>query len=145
MSEGEVSSKLYLTLVCFCKQITSCLKPHISDKLMPVIVIPAYQSCMCSRLANERQAEDHLFGDKDRFVTSAYKRKLEEDKKWLAEEKLREELEAREDVVKKGHMGDFYRYSLLPTFMKIALLLPSMMQLKTWTWSCCFTASSVLS
>ncbi|KAK9810734.1 hypothetical protein WJX73_003832 [Symbiochloris irregularis] len=62
------------------------------------------------RLAKERQAEDHLFGDKDRFVTAAYKRKLEEDQKWLAEEKLREEIEAREDVVKKGHMGDFYRH-----------------------------------
>ena len=74
-----------------------------------------FQSCSPvspagSRLAKERQAEDHLFGDKDRFVTAAYKKKLEEDKKWLAEEKLREELEARDDVVKKGHMGDFYRY-----------------------------------
>ena len=31
---------------------------------------------MC-RLAKERSAEDHLFGDKDRFVTSAYKNKLQ--------------------------------------------------------------------
>ena len=30
-----------------------------------------------SRLAKERSAEDHLFGDKDRFVTSAYKKKLQ--------------------------------------------------------------------
>lgn len=42
-------------------------------------------------------------------MTSAYKKKLEEDKKWLAEEKVREAQEQRNDVVKKGHMGDFYR------------------------------------
>ena len=61
-----------------------------------------------------------MFGDKDRFVTAAYKRKLEEDKKWLAEEKLREEMEAREDVVKKGHMGDFYRWNLhMSTFQAL--------------------------
>lgn len=45
-------------------------------------------------------------------MTAAYKRKLEEEKQWLAEEKLREAQEQKNDVVKKGHMGDFYRYSL---------------------------------
>eukprot|EP00884_Botryococcus_braunii_P012394 jgi/Botrbrau1/21155/Bobra.0061s0049.1 len=61
------------------------------------------------RLAKERAAEDHLFGDKESFVTAAYKRKLQEDKIWLERERLREEHEAANDVVKKGHMGDFYR------------------------------------
>ncbi|DBA72349.1 hypothetical protein WJX79_002770 [Trebouxia sp. C0005] len=42
------------------------------------------------RLAKERSAEDHLFGSKEKFVTAAYKCKLEEEKRWLAEEKLRE-------------------------------------------------------
>ena len=63
-------------------------------------------------MAKERSAEDHFFGDKEKFVTAAYKRKLEEEKQWLAEEKLREAQEQKNDVVKKGHMGDFYRYSL---------------------------------
>ena len=35
--------------------------------------------------------------------------KLQEEQKWLAEEKLREAIEKRDDVVKRGHMGDFYR------------------------------------
>ena len=61
------------------------------------------------RLLRERKAEDHLFGDKDKFVTAAYKKKLEEDKKWLEEEAIREKKEAEEDVTKRGHMGDFYR------------------------------------
>ena len=63
---------------------------------------------LASRLAKERSAEDHLFGDKEKFVTAAYKKKLEEEKQWLAEEKLREAQEQKNDVVKKGHMGDFY-------------------------------------
>lgn len=45
-------------------------------------------------------------------MTAAYKKKLEEEKKWLAEEKVREAQEAKNDVVKKGHMGDFYRQVL---------------------------------
>ncbi|KAK9833323.1 hypothetical protein WJX81_006455 [Elliptochloris bilobata] len=61
------------------------------------------------KLAKEREAEDHLFGDKDKFLTAAYKRKLEEDQKWLAEERLREAAEKRASVVSRGHMGDFYR------------------------------------
>jgi len=76
------------------------------------------QSCFCDsisqlfkacRLLKERKAEDHLFGDKDRFVTAAYKKKLEEDQKWLAEEKIREARDAKQDVTKAGHMGNFYR------------------------------------
>ena len=34
---------------------------------------------------------------------------LQEEQKWLAEEKIREQIEKRDDVVKRGHMGDFYR------------------------------------
>ncbi|CAK0786621.1 hypothetical protein CVIRNUC_009835 [Coccomyxa viridis] len=60
-------------------------------------------------LLKERQAEDHLFGDKDKFVTAAYKKKLEEDQMWLAEEKIREARDAKHDVIKAGHMGNFYR------------------------------------
>ncbi len=33
-------------------------------------------------MVKERQQEDHLYEDKERFVTSAYRRTLEEDKKW---------------------------------------------------------------
>lgn len=42
-------------------------------------------------------------------MTAAYKKKLEEDKKWLEEEAIRDKKEAEEDVKKRGHMGDFYR------------------------------------
>ena len=41
------------------------------------------------RTLKERQQEDHLFEDKEKFVTAAYRRKLEEDKKWQEAEKAR--------------------------------------------------------
>lgn len=64
------------------------------------------------KLAKERSKEDHLFGDKEKFVTGAYKRKLAEQAKWLEEERLRQLREEREDITKKGgDMSEFY-YSL---------------------------------
>ncbi|DBA84434.1 TPA: hypothetical protein ACH3X1_006066 [Trebouxia sp. C0004] len=76
------------------------------------------------RLAKERSAEDYLFGDKEKFVTAAYKHKLEEEKQWLAEEKLREAQEQKNDVVKKGHMGDFYRNILKTNDVRTGLKKP---------------------
>lgn len=41
------------------------------------------------RQLKERQQEDHLFEGKDKFITSAYRKKLEEDKKWVEDQKQR--------------------------------------------------------
>jgi coiled-coil domain-containing protein 55 len=62
------------------------------------------------KIAKERSKDDHLFADKDKFVTSAYKKKLEEQRKWMEEERLREQREAKEDVTKKSDLSDFYMY-----------------------------------
>lgn len=61
------------------------------------------------RLTKEREAEDYLFGEKEKFVTSAYRKKLEEEKLWKAEQEKKKEEEERNAVEKRGHMGDFYR------------------------------------
>ena len=50
------------------------------------------------KLLKERSKDDHLFADKEKFVTSAYKKKLAEQAKWLEEERLRELREAKNDV-----------------------------------------------
>lgn len=50
------------------------------------------------KLLKERSKDDHLFADKEKFVTSAYKKKLAEQAKWLEEEKLRQIREEKEDV-----------------------------------------------
>lgn len=42
--------------------------------------------CSC---AQHGLQEDHLYEGKERFVTSAYRKKLEEDAKWKAEEAAR--------------------------------------------------------
>lgn len=60
------------------------------------------------KLAKERSQEDHLYADKDKFVTSAYKKKLAEQAKWMKEEHLRELREEKDDVTKKTDLTDFY-------------------------------------
>ncbi|KAG6629613.1 nuclear speckle splicing regulatory protein 1-like [Carya illinoinensis] len=60
------------------------------------------------KIAKERSKDDHLYADKDKFVTGAYKRKLEEQAKWMEEERKRELREAKEDVTKKSDLSDFY-------------------------------------
>ncbi|KAL6771479.1 hypothetical protein ACKKBG_A26550 [Auxenochlorella protothecoides x Auxenochlorella symbiontica] len=61
------------------------------------------------QMLKERAAEDHLFGDKERFVTAAYKKKLEEDQRYVANQKRIQADEEANAVEKKGHMGNFYR------------------------------------
>lgn len=60
------------------------------------------------KLAKERVKDDDLYADKDKFVTSAYKKKLAEQAKWLEEERLRQLREEKEDVTKKKDITDFY-------------------------------------
>ncbi|CAA0836003.1 Coiled-coil domain-containing protein 55 (DUF2040 [Striga hermonthica] len=60
------------------------------------------------KLAKERSKDEDLYADKDKFVTSAYKKKLAEQAKWLEEERLRELREEKEDVTKKTDISDFY-------------------------------------
>ncbi|KAL8496296.1 hypothetical protein ACS0TY_020131 [Phlomoides rotata] len=60
------------------------------------------------KLAKERNQDEHLYADKDKFVTSAYKKKLAEQAKWMEEERLRELREEKEDVTKKADISDFY-------------------------------------
>lgn len=60
------------------------------------------------KLAKERSQEDHIYADKDKFVTSAYKKKLAEQAKWMEEERLRQLREEKDDVTKKTDLSDFY-------------------------------------
>lgn len=83
---------------------------YIGSLLEQAVVRKKEQDVLFERkLMKERQAEDYLFGEKERFITSAYKKKLLEDAKWNEQRKKQEEEEERNAVEKKGHMGDFYR------------------------------------
>ncbi|GFQ05747.1 nuclear speckle splicing regulatory protein 1 [Phtheirospermum japonicum] len=60
------------------------------------------------KLAKERSKDEDIYADKDKFVTSAYKKKLAEQAKWLEEERIREMREEKDDVTKKTDISDFY-------------------------------------
>ncbi|WIA28554.1 hypothetical protein OEZ86_011094 [Tetradesmus obliquus] len=60
------------------------------------------------RLLKERQKEDHEYGDSEKFITSAYRKKLEEDKKWQESQALKDLDDERNDVTKLGHMNNFF-------------------------------------
>ena len=60
------------------------------------------------KMVREVEKEEHLYGEKEKFVTSSYRKKLEEEKLWHEREKLRDEEERRNDVTKKRGLGDFY-------------------------------------
>ncbi|CZT53309.1 uncharacterized protein RSE6_14794 [Rhynchosporium secalis] len=62
------------------------------------------------KLAREREAEGDEFADKEKFVTSAYKKQQEENRRLEAEEKIREEEEARKS--KGKGMTSFYKNML---------------------------------
>jgi len=50
------------------------------------------------KIAKERSKDDHLFADKDKYITEAYRRKLAEREKQMELERIRELQEEREDV-----------------------------------------------
>ena len=60
------------------------------------------------RLLKERLKDDHLYADKEKFVTAAYREKLKEDAKWLAKDKVKDAIEEEEDVARRGDMTAFY-------------------------------------
>jgi len=60
------------------------------------------------RTVKEREKEDHLYGDKEKFVTAAYKAKMARDAEWSAAERAREAAEAREEVTQKRDLSGFY-------------------------------------
>ncbi|KAM3515583.1 hypothetical protein MY11210_000761 [Beauveria gryllotalpidicola] len=62
------------------------------------------------KIAREREAEGDEFADKEKFVTSAYKKQQEENRRIQEEEKKREEEEAKKG--KAGGMSAFYRQLL---------------------------------
>jgi coiled-coil domain-containing protein 55 len=62
------------------------------------------------KLAREREAEGEEFADKEKFVTSAYKKQQEENRRLEEEERLREEQEQKKN--KGSGMTNFYKNML---------------------------------
>lgn len=62
------------------------------------------------QVQKDREAEGEMYKDKESFVTSAYRAKLEEMKKAEENEKREEYLENIGDVTKQSDLGGFYRH-----------------------------------
>ncbi|KAJ8971489.1 hypothetical protein NQ314_000674 [Rhamnusium bicolor] len=62
------------------------------------------------QVQKEREEEGEQFQDKESFVTSAYKKKLEELRELEEQEKREEYLESIGDVRKQGNLDGFYRH-----------------------------------
>lgn len=62
------------------------------------------------QVQKDRVAEGDEFKDKEEFVTSAYKKKLEELRELEEQEKREEYLEQIGDVTKQSDLGGFYRH-----------------------------------
>ena len=60
------------------------------------------------KLVKEAEAEAHLYGDKEKFVTAAYRKKMEAREQYEAEQRAKEAREAKEDVTKRSDMSHFY-------------------------------------
>ncbi|XP_075958683.1 nuclear speckle splicing regulatory protein 1 [Anarhichas minor] len=67
------------------------------------------------KIQKEREAEGEQFADKDAYVTSAYKLKLQEQKEELEKEKRVDAMEAALDVKKQKDLSGFYRHLLNQT------------------------------
>jgi len=62
------------------------------------------------KVQKEREAEGDEFADKEKFVTSAYRKKMEEMQKLEEEEQKRQAMEDILDVTKQKDMSGFYRH-----------------------------------
>jgi len=62
------------------------------------------------QVQKEREAEGEMYADKESFVTSAYRKKMEEIAKQEEEEARQAQIEAALDVTKQNNMDGFYRH-----------------------------------
>ncbi|CAH2220099.1 Hypothetical predicted protein [Pelobates cultripes] len=70
---------------------------------------------MEKKIQKEREMEGEEFQDKEAFVTSAYKKRLQEKAEEEAQERRQAEMEASLDVTKQKDLSGFYRHLLNQT------------------------------
>ncbi|KAH6934629.1 hypothetical protein HPB50_026165 [Hyalomma asiaticum] len=64
------------------------------------------------KIQKEREAEGEAFGDKEAYVTSSYKRKMQEMQEEEEREMRREQMDQMMDVTKQKDLSGFYRHLL---------------------------------
>ena len=87
-------------------------KPKYMTNLLAAAAVRKRDSTIAEekKLAREREAEGDEFADKEKFVTSAYKKQQEENRRLEEEERLKEEQERKKN--KGAGMTSFYKNML---------------------------------
>ena len=87
-------------------------KPKYMSNLLAAAAVRKRDATIAEekKLARDREAEGDEFADKEKFVTSAYKKQQEENRRLEAEEKLREEQQQKKN--KGTGMTNFYKNML---------------------------------
>jgi coiled-coil domain-containing protein 55 len=94
------------------KKTADAKKPRYINKLLETAEKrkKEYERRIERQVQKERDAEGEEFKDKESFVTSSYKKKLEEMRAAEEEEKREEYLESIGDVTKQQDLSGFYRH-----------------------------------
>ncbi|XP_069471353.1 nuclear speckle splicing regulatory protein 1 [Ambystoma mexicanum] len=92
-------------------------KPKYIQSLLQAVEVrkKEQEKRMEKKIQKEREAEGAEFEDKEAFVTSAYKKKLEERAEEEEQEKREAAIEASLDVTKQKDLSGFYRHLLNQT------------------------------
>ncbi|XP_078536148.1 nuclear speckle splicing regulatory protein 1 isoform X2 [Lissotriton helveticus] len=92
-------------------------KPKYIQSLMQAVEVrkKEQEKRMEKKIQKEREAEGAEFEDKEAFVTSTYKKKLEERAQQEDQEKREAAIEASLDVTKQKDLSGFYRHLLNQT------------------------------
>ncbi|XP_036054210.1 nuclear speckle splicing regulatory protein 1 isoform X2 [Onychomys torridus] len=108
-------------------------KPKYIHNLLKAVEIrkKEQEKRMEKKIQREREMENGEFDDKEAFVTSAYKKKLEERAEEEEREKRAAALEARLDVTKQKDLSGFYRHLLNQTVGEEALPKSSFREART--------------
>jgi coiled-coil domain-containing protein 55 len=87
-------------------------KPKYMSNLLAAAAVRKRDATIAEekKLAREREAEGDEFADKEKFVTSAYKKQQEENRRIEEEERIKEEQEAKKN--KRAGMTNFYKNML---------------------------------
>lgn len=86
---SEIYARRLNTLELFCSSRKSENEKTIGSENGSSLVLNSCRISNASRLLlKERKEEDAMYGDKEKFVTTAYKKKLIENQRWEAEGRL---------------------------------------------------------
>ncbi|XP_077534070.1 uncharacterized protein LOC144146028 [Haemaphysalis longicornis] len=96
------------------QEVTKDKKPRYIEQLLKAAELRKREGDRRTQrqIQREREAEGEAFGDKEAYVTAAYKRKMQEMQEEEEREARRDQIDAMMDVTKQKDLSGFYRHLL---------------------------------